>query len=239
VRRWAWFVGGLLLAALTWTWLQGAQVPSGEIQSTDYDPGVTAIGTKVLNDLQALETAVNNVDSSQIGELSLPGTKFFNNTIDYLKLQYRDLDVAGVSWAFEDDALDDTTAYRIFTRDVFADSLVDTLFASGVLQTTESGSQKVAWGCVTVGDTAVDANDSCWVTVPFEDSTDVGNPNFRSSPRYFLTVNYTAGTIKRKPLVFMPVVLDSTQVAGWLVNVAASTGDSLTGWFEVFWQAVE
>lgn len=264
MRKQILFLGGLLLVGLAWAWIQGAQVPSGTIQSTDYDPGVTAVGTNVYNDLAALETAVNTIDSSQISETAnIPGTRLANNTIPYAKLGYRSFTVAGISWAILTNAINDTTALRIFAWDAFDSLQVDSLFEQGVLQTETAGQKKVAYGdlwltypdhglaAIDLGDTVL--ADSGWVQyIDFEDSSAVGAPGFPAAPNSVtLGPLFGVGT----PAYFGDAEGDEYQrrrIAGveWhIVSLAAagcsvyfhnaSTETTAVAGYKIFWEAKE
>ena len=251
MRRLAFVVSGLLLVGLTWAWVQGAKVsPTDEISSTDYDPGVTAVGTKLYADLAALQTAVDNIDSSNVSEsANIQGSKLLANSIDYLKLDYRDFDVAAVSWAFETDAFDDTTFDRLMGVASIDSAVSDTVFANRSVPlrkiqgsvpyiVDDPGHKKIAWGRVTKADTAFDYQDSCSVLITFADSTDVGDPAFAAIPRIFYQVSWVA-TRKRQPVCLIPYGESTTSACLWVVNMAFATEDSISGPFEIHWFAVE
>jgi len=249
MRRWMVFFGILCVLAFAWAWLQSAQVPSGEIDSDDYQPGVTAVGTKLLADLQALETAVNSIDSSQVSSTAnIQGSKLLTNSIAYTKLSYRTLGVAGLSWAIETDAMNDTTFDRIMAVGAIDSAVTDTVWANRSLPlrkiqgsvlyiNKDPGHSKMAWGKITVAHTTVHAAESTWVKIPYADSCDVGDPEFSSAPRWFLTPVFSGGgVVHYSPVAFVDYYNTADSVSGWLYALGP---DSLEGWFEIQWMAVE
>lgn len=267
MRKWGWFLGGLLLVGLTWGWLQSAQVTTGEIDATDYAAGVTASGNVVLTDLQALETAINHIDSSQTDETSyIEGDALQTNDIPYNKLQHRGGDSTAVNWWFRWNSVSDTTLRKILAIGAINATNIDSLFAAGVLQTTETGSQTSAWGDAHLnypdhGLAAIDLEDtvladSGWTfMIDFADSSDAGDPGFAASPSYLnISIPYEVTTpslfggvstaddydSQRNAicdLTFSVVFLSADSCSVHAHNSSADT-IAVTG-YKVFWEAKE
>jgi hypothetical protein len=233
VRKLAFFVSGLLLVGLMWAWLQGADVPDGTIVSTDYDPGVTAVGAKVLADLQALETAVNNIDSSQVDEsANIPASRLLTNSMAYNKLTLRTLTATGVKWAFGLNSIDSTYCDSLFRSRSIASS--DIQFSVPVI-TGDPGNAKTAWGATKFAAT-IAVNESIWVKIVYADSTDVGDPAFTATPRWFVTPLFGEGAcIGRNPVAFVNVYNTKDSVSGWLYCVGPQ---AIAGTIELSWFAI-
>ena len=206
MRRWGFVAAGLLMVGLTWNWLQGADVPDGTINADHYAAGATAVGANVLSDLQALETAVNDIDSSNVSATAnIQGTKLLTNSVPYNKIITGDIDVDGASWLFGNDALEDTILARIIDDDGIDNAVVDACFHRGVLQTVEAGAQHCGWGDTwlyyTNPQAAYDLTDtllpdSGWVfMIDFADSSDCGDPGLAAAPTYVnISQPYEAAT---------------------------------------------
>jgi hypothetical protein len=203
-------LGGLLLVGLTWAWIQGAKVPTGTIDQDDYAAGATAVGQNVYDDLVALETAVNSIDSSQTSSSSyIEGAALQTNNIPYNKIIYHDFDVDGVSWLFKDNAFDDTTFRRIVGHDAIDNVVIDSCFSRGVLVTVEQGQQFTIWGdawlyyknaCGTYDLEDTVLADSCWdFMIDFWDSSDCGVNALGAAPSY---VNISAAYEAATPATF-------------------------------------